>query len=147
MSKSPTYNVILNGELVSGFETAAVVDAFAKMFKLSPEKTASMVGSRMVIKKDVELEVARTYQRKLNAIGIEVNLQMLGGLDELSLEPMEQHGTGADGAEEQLLEPGQMLCPKCNALQPKAELCSNCGVYIHKVLGLASAGADLSSRD
>ena len=147
MSESPTYNVLLSSELISGFETATVVDAFARMFKLSPEKAVSMIGSRLVVKKAVELQVARTYQRKLNAIGIEVNLEILGGLDELSLEPMEQRVSSADGSEDHLLEPGQMLCPKCKVLQPKAEECSSCGVYIHKVLGLASADEDLNQHD
>jgi hypothetical protein len=78
-----------------------------------------MFGSRMVVKKEVELKVARTWQKKLNAIGIEVNLEILGGLDELSLEPMETLVTNADGATAHLLEPAQMLCPKRNVLQPE----------------------------
>jgi len=78
-----------------------------------------MFGSRMVVKKEVELKVARTWQKKLNAIGIQVNLEILGGLDELSLEPMETLVTNADGAVEHLLEPGQMLSPKRNLLLPE----------------------------
>jgi hypothetical protein len=61
MTESATYNVVLSGDILSGFEFTTVVDAFAKMFKLSPEKASSMVGSQLVINKDVELRVAESY--------------------------------------------------------------------------------------
>jgi hypothetical protein len=147
MSDSFSYNVVLSGELLAGYETASVVDAFAKMFKLSGEKAVSMVGTRVVIKRGVELQLAKTYQKKLAAIGIEVNLELPEATSELSLEPLQQRVSSADGSEQHLLEPGQMLCPKCSFLQPKAEECVNCGVYIHKVIGLAAAGANIKSGD
>jgi len=146
MSESPTYNVVLSGEILPGFETATVVAAFAQMFKLSPEKASSMVGSCLVIKKEVELQVAETYRQKLAGIGIDVELKKLGEVDELSLEPMQQRVSSADGSELHMVEEGQMICPKCNFLQPKAEECTNCGVYIHKVIGLLNEGEDISSN-
>lgn len=147
MSESPTYNVVLSGELLPGFETATVADAFAKMFKLSPEKALSMVGSCVVIKKEVELRIAESYRQKLAGIGIDVELKKLGGAAELSLEPMQQRVSSADGSEQHMLDADQMICPKCNFLQPKAEECTNCGVYIHKVIGLLNGDEDLSSND
>jgi hypothetical protein len=147
MTESATYNVVLSGDLLSGFEITTVVDAFAKMFKLSPEKASSMVGSQLVIKKDVELRVAESYQQKLTSIGIEVELKKLGDPSELSLEPMQERVSGVDGAEQPMVETGQMLCPKCKILHEKAEECANCGVYIHKVLGMATASEELGSRD
>jgi hypothetical protein len=147
MTESATYNVVLSGDILSGFEITTVADAFAKMFNLSPEKARSMVGSQIVIKKEVELQVAESYQHKLTSIGIEVELKKLGDPTELSLEPMQERVPGADGAEQPMLEVGQMLCPKCKSLQEKAEECVNCGVYIHKVLGMADASGKLGSRD
>jgi hypothetical protein len=147
MTESDTYNVVLSGDILSGFEVSTVVDAFAQMFKLSPEKASSMVGSYVVIKKEVKLQVAESYQQKLSGIGIDVKLEKSGDLDELSLEPMQQRVSSADGAEQHMLEAGQMICPKCNSLQPKAEECTNCGVYIHKVLGMVNEDDDLNSQD
>ena len=74
MTDSPTYNVVLSGELLPGYETATVVDAFVRIFKLSPEKAISMVGTHRVIEKEVELQVAKTYQKKLRNASIVVFL-------------------------------------------------------------------------
>ena len=147
MTESATYDVVLSGDILSGFEVAKVVAAFAQMFQLSPEKASTMVGSCVVIKKEVELQVAESYRQKLAGIGIDVELKEHGGAAELSLEPMQQRVSSADGSEQHMLEEGQMICPKCNFMQPKAEECSNCGVYIHKVIGLIHADEDLSSND
>jgi hypothetical protein len=147
MAESDRYNVVLSGDILSGFEVATVVDAFAQMFKLSPEKASSMVGSHVVIKKEVELQVAESYQQKLFGIGIDVKLEKLGDLDELSLEPMQQRVSSADGSEQHMVEAGQMICPKCNFLQPKAEECTNCGVYIHKVIGMVHEDEDHNTQD
>ena len=147
MTESDTYNVVLCGDILSGFEVTEVVAAFAQMFKLSPEKAGSMVGSCVTIKKEVELQVAESYRQKLAEIGIDVKLEKLGGADELSLEPMQQRVLSADGSEQHMVEAGQMICPKCNFLQPKAEECTNCGVYIHKVIGMLNEDEDLNSHD
>jgi hypothetical protein len=147
MTESDTYNVVLCGDILAGFEVTEVVAAFAQMFKLSPEKAGSMVGSCVTIKKEVELQVAESYRQKLAEIGIDVKLEKLGGADELSLEPMQQRVLSADGSEQHMVEAGQMICPKCNFLQPKAEECTNCGVYIHKVIGMLNEDEDLNSHD
>ena len=46
MTESATYSVLLSGNLKSGFEAEQVVDAFARLFKLTPEKAGSIVGKR-----------------------------------------------------------------------------------------------------
>ena len=147
MTESATYNVVLSGDILSGFEITTVVNAFAEMFKLSPEKASNMVGSQVVIKKEVELQIAESYQQKLTSIGIEVELKKLDDPIELSLEPMQERVPGADGAEQPMVEVGQMLCPKCKFLQQKAEECVNCGVFIHKLLGMAAASEELGPSD
>ncbi len=147
MTESATYNVVLSGDILPGFEVTKVVAAFAQMFQLSPEKASTMVGSCVVIKKEVELQVAESYRHKLAGIGIDVELKKQGDAAELSLEPMQERVSSADGSEQHMLDAGQMICPKCHFLQPKAEECSNCGVYIHKVIGLINEGEDLKSDD
>ena len=69
MSESATYSVVLSGELKPGFELQTVVDAFAQLFKLSPEKASSIVGTEFVIKRDVDLGMAEAYKERLSGIG------------------------------------------------------------------------------
>ncbi len=141
MSDSTTYSVVLSGNIESGFEPDLVVDAFAKLFKLSPEKAKNLVGTKFVMKKEVELQVAKNYKDKLSAIGIEVLLKRHGGIDELSLKPVQnpEPEAVAVGDATQQPEPSKpklpngMVCPKCNLEQPKSEQCSGCGVFVNKV--------------
>jgi hypothetical protein len=134
--ETATYSVVLNGTIRGGFDAETVTAAFAKMFKLPPEKAQSLVNMRFVIKKGVELPVAETYLHKLAEIGLEAELQCLGG-EELSLAPLEDGisasaGSGAEGS--RLPGSDTMVCPKCNHKQERAECCAQCGVYIHKVI-------------
>ena len=128
MTESTTYNVLLSGNLKSGFEPEQVVEAFARLFKLSPEKAGAIIGKRFVVKREVELNVAKAYRDKLVAIGIDVKLKPHGDADELELEPVEQP-LSKDGVP---LEAGEMICPKCELKQTRAEECSGCGVIIEK---------------
>ena len=43
--------------------------------------------------------------------------------------PAAQAANQSNGAD---LPEGQMICPKCELVQPKAEQCSGCGVYVAK---------------
>jgi hypothetical protein len=139
MSESATYSVVLSGNLKSGFDSSSVVDAFAKLFKLPPEKADQIVGTEYVVKREVDLQMAKTYKDKLAGIGVEVVLKKHGGSAELALEPVQPVGTDANSPAAPA--DGEMSCPKCELIQPKAEECSGCGVFIHKVLQQA-AGAE-----
>ncbi len=134
MNESATYSVVLSGDLKTGFEPEEVVEAFARLFKLAPEKAGSIVGTRFVLKREVELKVAKTYQDKLATIGVDVKLEQHGGLDELALEPV----VSADGELVELLGQDEMICPKCELRQARADECSGCGVFVHKVLPRAA---------
>lgn len=148
MSESATYSVVLSGNLKSGFEPQRVIEGFARLFKLSPEKASRIIGTEFVVKRDVELQVAKSYKEKLTNIGVEVLLKRDGGVEELALEPVQLPGAGDEvdksppGAEE-------MLCPKCALKQPKSDECRGCGVIIHKFLQLAAAseGATIISQE
>ena len=138
MNESATYSVLLSGDLKTGFEPDRVVEAFARLFKLPPEKAGSIVGTRYVLKREVELEVAKSYQEKLTAIGVDVKLERHGGIEELALEPLES----PDGELVEPLRQGEMICPKCELRQTRADQCSGCGVFVQKVMpGIAEAEA------
>jgi len=133
MTETATYSVVLSGDLKSGFDADSVIEAFAKLFKLSPEKAGAIVGSHTVLKREVDLKVAKAYQQRLAEIGLDVKLKRHGGIDELALEPVVEPGSvPADDAEP--LDPGEMICPKCELRQAKADECSGCGVIVQKYL-------------
>ena len=141
MNGSATYSVVLSGNLKSGFELERVIDGFSRLFKLPPEKASRIVGTEFVVKRDVELQVAKTYKDKLSGIGVEVLLKRDGGVEELALGPVQAPGSD-DDAQSAPLSAEEMLCPKCALQQPEAEECSGCGVIIAKVLQQLSASAD-----
>jgi len=127
MNDSVSYSVVLSGNIKPGSEPESVTDAFSRLFKLPLEKARSVVGTKFVIKKGIDLKLAKTYKDKLSAIGLEVVLQKHGG-NTLALDPIESVAPkpGEPSAKE-------MICPKCGLQQPKAEECSGCGVFVHKV--------------
>jgi len=141
MNDSATYSVVLSGNLKSGFELDWVIDSFARMIKVPPEKASRIIGTEFVVKRDVELQVAKTYREKLLRIGIEVLLKRDGGIEELALEPVHSPGSG-DNVLSASPSAVEMLCPKCALKQPKAQECSGCGVIIAKVLQRAIPSTD-----
>ena len=151
---SATYSVILSGKIKPGFEPDQVAAAFAKLFKLTDEKAGSLVGKKFVIKKEVELQLAKTYKDRLDAIGLEAGLKRHGGIDALALEPgpepaeaavPEAPDPEAPNAEPLAVTAGKptdansMVCPRCNLEQPGAEECQGCGVIIQKAIAAAAA--------
>ena len=134
-----TYNVILSGKLLDDFEIGPVTEAFAQMFGLPAEKAESMLSSRVMLKKEVELQVAKSYKDRLAEIGIDAQLQRVGGIGELSLAPLQDDSAGEVDEDGNPL-PGseRMECPKCHLKQARADCCERCGVYIHKVIKQAA---------
>ena len=143
MTESATYSVLLSGDLKSGFEPEQVVDAFARLFKLTPEKASAIIGKRFVVKHEVELSVAKAYQEKLSAIGVDVRLEQDDGTGELELEPVKPP-LSKDGVQ---IEAGEMICPKCDLKQAKAEECSGCGVIIDKVHKILEREAEYADTE
>jgi hypothetical protein len=137
MSDAFTYNVIVNGEILDSFERPQVHEAFAQLFKLSPEKSSQFLSAERIIKKEVDLKQAHLYKRKLENIGLVVRLIVNQPVvsvasQKLSLTPME----GEPVAEsEQLTEPTgvEFICPKCAVPQTKGQFCIGCGVCFQKL--------------
>jgi hypothetical protein len=141
MIGSATYSVVLSGNILSGFESDTATSAFAEMLNLPPEEAEEIVTSRFVVEKEVELHVAKTCKEKLAGIGVDAVLQRHGGVGELELEPMGEDNALADETDEDgNALPGSeiMVCPKCELKQERADCCSQCGVYIHKIIKQAA---------
>jgi len=135
MTDISLYDVVATGELQEGFELAQVQASFAALFKIPPEKAQAMVGVERTIKKNTELQSARTYQQRLEKIGLVVKLRAqrkpspLRTPISLALEPTEEErrASGTD-------ETKKVSCPKCGNDQVVGDQCENCGVFISKFL-------------
>ncbi|WP_097458694.1 hypothetical protein [Mangrovitalea sediminis] len=148
MEEPSTYNVVIEGQLHSGFDIEQVCDALAAVFKVSPEKAATLLKSRRVLKKDVDQAVALKYKQKLESIGVVVTLERQAppasapqespGLllvpkdEEPDPEPSVSGGSSAPAK-------SQRLCPQCKSLQPvSARRCEACGFALHQVTSKAA---------
>jgi len=150
MSTIATYSVITNGELLLGFEPEQVNEAFSALFKISPEKAAVLLSGNRVIKKEIDLDTARLYKKRLEDIGVKVtlkeHLQQPESADTLSLVPTDEEIKENNVQPEAKLTSNTdstvetVTCPKCQSQQAiDIEECQNCGVYIQKALEHQSA--------
>lgn len=142
------YNVVSSGNVLDGFEVDDVKRKLAKLFQLPEQKAAAIIAKPCVIKKGLDREKAYAYKRKLESIGVMVDLKPIEkpkpafDVASLSLEPMETE-TQSEVSEEVPVQPplaispdpddGKVSCPKCGHVQYDAEQCVSCGIYMNKV--------------
>lgn len=69
-----TYNVKMTGKVIDGYELESSIEAFAALFKISPQKANAIIGNQRVLKKNVGIQVARNYKQKLANIGLAIEL-------------------------------------------------------------------------
>jgi len=147
MSTTATYSVITNGEILPGFENEQAHLAFSTLFKISPEKAASLLTGKRVLKKETDIDTARLYKKRLENIGIKVTLKehLLNPDTDLSLSlvPTDEEISAqtetpgpvpaADSISD--TDTNTITCPKCQTQQAaNTEECQHCGVIIHKAL-------------
>lgn len=143
MTNTISYNVVLTGNIRSGFEADIVTQKFAELFKLSPQKAAAVVGTERVLKQGISQDIANTYQKKLHGIGLEVDIQKnqpqpktsyaepthaanTDNPDALALVPVEQD------VDETATTEQPVACPKCGSNNISNGECQDCGIFIHK---------------
>ena len=148
MTETENYNLIFKGEVAPGQEINNVKLAFAKTFKISPEKIPSYFsGKPVVLKKNVEHAVAYKYKAALERVGALSELQRIvvkpqTELAALSLTPMEDNVDGVSSSPENLptskdekVSEGNaqsFRCPKCSFEQSEGNFCIQCGIFFDK---------------
>ncbi len=146
MNKMEKYNVILSPQIRVGYEPGLVAESFAELFKIPVEKAQSIVGTRQVLKKDIEIAKANTYLKKLKSIGLDVILEKVDETPARLEKPkpakpkktvLELVPTDAEQTYDSNPSPEgsskTITCPKCQLEQAKSEQCSRCGVFFQKV--------------
>ncbi len=159
--QSLEYRVLVSGNVLEGQDRESVIDAFASLLKLDGAKAASYFeGKPRIIKKQTDQATAKKFLSAFERIGVDASMEPLEPVVEagagLSLAP--EPGLDSTPEEEKPAaaglsmapEPGMdaaakaekpaaaaagstMMCPGCNTLQPKAEQCPSCGVFVDKV--------------
>ncbi len=139
MSNGSTFSVISTGQIHDDFGLADVQHSFAKLFKTTPEKASAYVGVQKILKKDLDHTKAQALKSRLESIGMVIALKehkpdVVSDPKALSIEEMAP-----------AKEDTTMTCPKCNLHQEKAEQCSECGVYVNKLLAPDQSAANIAS--
>jgi uncharacterized membrane protein YjgN (DUF898 family) len=69
------YQIVYNSIMLA-MDKREVEDAFARLFKLSPEKAAAILAKpQTVLRRDLDGETAEVYREKLMAIGLDVDVR------------------------------------------------------------------------
>lgn len=75
MPGNETYNVILTGKALAGFELSTVKTNLATAFKLSPEAVDRyFVGKPLIVKKGADLQTAEKYKARFEEAGAECKI-------------------------------------------------------------------------
>jgi len=133
------YSVVFNGDIKAGFDLSKVQRDFADLFNITPEKAQTILSKKRALKKDLDLETARAYIKRLESIGVDVSIierKPELSASALALESTEKKLCTAEAVESPSrvnADPNIITCPKCQLEQPETEQCVGCGVYIHKV--------------
>ncbi len=126
MSDASTYSVISTGKIQDEFGLDDVQENFATLFKTSLERASTYFGVQNVLKKDVGLREAQAFKKRLEEIGMVIELEENKpfdiSIDSLSL--VEKEPPKSENS---------MTCPKCDMQQEKAEQCISCGIYVKKM--------------
>lgn len=157
MSAAAKYEVSSSGELLEGFEAPPVIEAFSTLFSVSPEKAASFVGTKRVVRKDLTLQEATVYQKHLMSIGVEVVLKdtstgqiITAANDPVNNDAAETFGLVPNdeipGATNAAINDQILSCPKCELRQDKSEQCIGCGIFFSKVETTPSTSTDQPTK-
>ena len=73
-----TYAIVFKGEIVEGFEAAAVQAQLAKLLKLDPNKAKALFsGKQIVLKKTADKAEAAKYGKALKKVGADVKIRIV----------------------------------------------------------------------
>lgn len=75
MSSYATYAIVSSGEYLDGFSAQQVQQDFARLFKLSDDVAATVLGGERTLKKGLDKDRAALFQQRLKAIGLRVKVK------------------------------------------------------------------------
>jgi hypothetical protein len=98
-NRAAQYQVVVNGGVLDGHDTGAVVDAFASLMKLEPGAARGyFAGTPRIIKQRTDHATARRIQDAFRRIGVDSSIVPLGGAPAAAKAPNLRLVTRADTA-------------------------------------------------
>lgn len=123
------YKIVFDGQLMPDMALETVKENLARLFKSEPSKIDALFsGSPLALKRDLAEAEADKYLAALHKAGARARKENEG--PQLSLVATADHEPAPDAGE----TAASMECPKCGQHQPKADVCSACGIVIDKYL-------------
>lgn len=143
--------MVFSGQIIDGFSADEVREQLRERFKMPAAKAEKLVaGGARVLKREMEHAAAYRLSEALKATGLNMELKRsavsFSGLD-LKLEEKSEEDKQKEREEAREVAnhrapgdlpvvDGKMECPKCSHLQPPAQTCEACGIYIEKFLAM-----------
>jgi|GEM_PF-2134643 len=124
-----SFRIVTTGQVVSGFDRALVERNLAQLCKFGPDKLAQVFsGTSVTLKSGLDRESAQRYLNALTKAGIVCRAERASVVSEPVIELYRDIPSIAlQGA-----DLPQVTCPKCGTVQPKADSCSQCQVFMAK---------------
>ncbi len=133
------FNIIYSGHLSYGFTETEARQGLRQRYKFSDAQLDKLFKTpKMVLKKGVDREAGNRLISSLRETGIECDLvstETTAPSPQLPEPPRPEpdlSAASATASPEPPLPPKTILCPKCGASQPEAEICVQCGVIFKK---------------
>jgi len=154
------WQIVTNGNILPSANETKVRHVLQRHLRLDdPKLDALLDGRRKVIKRGLDRDSAEKYRRRLQAIGLVVNLEAMpadegpGNASSLSLTPLDgeseyqlaRREASTDAPSEPSIKPGEIKCPKCGHIQPKATDCTACGIIVANYRPFESAARSVPS--
>lgn len=121
------FKIVFTGQLMPEATLAETKDKLANLFKTDPQKIDALFSGQLnTLKRNLDEAEADKYLAVLHKAGAQARKEpdLSANLTLVSLE------SDAEAAADQ----AQMRCPKCAHDQPRAPVCSACGVVIEKFI-------------
>lgn len=124
---SKRYSLTLSGDLLPGADRARAIAALAEWLKRSPAQAESLLDGRpRRLKGRLSPEPAQRAARRLHAAGIACLIREA---------PADPPPTAAERVARPSalgMAPATLRCPKCDDMQPPAQICRQCGIVFAK---------------
>lgn len=148
-----SFNIYLTGNLLPGRNAKQAIAALSKMMRIPEDQAAGLLrGKATLIRRELPEAQVEGYQRALSAAGVEVRFDPLTPRapdpDTASIEEAYKAALGSlppapDANPVPAIPAGveTVTCPACGTVQPKRNLCIECGGNMPALLAAKEAAA------